>query len=70
MLRNHQAIGFRQSVNNRTQKESPCIIPCFSCTGPILSSFSLILTSSMNDGPFLHCVCDKVGDLCWYVVHF
>ena len=53
MLRNHQAIGFRQSVNNRTQKESPCRIPCFSCIGPILSFFSLILTSSVMDHFFI-----------------
>ena len=49
MLRNHQAIGFSQSVNKRTQKESPCRIPCFNCIGPIFSFFSLILTSSVMD---------------------
>ena len=49
MVRNHQAIGFRQSVNKRTQEESPCRIPCFNCIGPILSFFSLILTSSVMD---------------------
>ena len=49
MLCNHQAIEFSQSVNKRTQKESPCIIPCFNCIGPVLSFFSLILTSSVMD---------------------
>ena len=49
MVRNHQAIGFRQSVNKRTQEESPCRIPCFNCIGPIISFFPLTLTSSVMD---------------------
>ena len=64
---NHQVIGFRQSVNNRTQKESPCRIPCFSCIGPILSFFSMILTSGVMDHFFTVFVINLVifaGMLC------